>query len=516
MLKPPAAVAWAAYATTMLLNPNNHALDGGPATAAMEKRGRRAARRRCSASTRHLGPPDRLGDDRQPRGALGRARAAPRRARSSRARTPTTPTRACAAVLGARARDGPAGRPRAASTSTRSRRGCARAASARSSPRRARPRSARVDDVAAIADLCAEHGARLHVDAAYGGFFAPAGRRRRARRRAPSRSPRSRGADSIVVDPHKHGLQPYGCGCVLFADPGVGRLYAHDSPYTYFTSGELHLGEISLECSRAGAARRRAVDDAARAAADARGARPAPRRRAPRRRARAWPPARRRRADDARGRAGARHRLRRARRRLGRERPRRRRARLRHARARTAGTSRSCASTPAGCAAATREVEADAPATTVLRCCLHEAGARGASRPSWPPRSPLTSPTPPPDAARFSSRGGVPMLPRCRAIVPTRPGAEAVAGRARTPGGCCGARASARRRPSSTTSPAAGGRRPSTGSCGAGAAPTATGRWWARRRGWTAARSTPSTSGVTTCSGGWTGWSARSARSSRS
>jgi len=33
----------------------------------------------------------------------------------------------------------------------------------------------------------------------------------------------------------------------------VGRLYAHDSPYTYFTSDELHLGEISLECSRAGA-----------------------------------------------------------------------------------------------------------------------------------------------------------------------------------------------------------------------------------------------------------------------
>ena len=33
-----------------------------------------------------------------------------------------------------------------------------------------------------------------------------------------------------------------------------GRFYAHDSPYTYFTSDELHLGEISLECSRAGAA----------------------------------------------------------------------------------------------------------------------------------------------------------------------------------------------------------------------------------------------------------------------
>jgi glutamate/tyrosine decarboxylase-like PLP-dependent enzyme len=40
---------------------------------------------------------------------------------------------------------------------------------------------------------------------------------------------------------------------VLFKDPTVGRFYKHDSPYTYFSSAELHLGEISLECSRAGA-----------------------------------------------------------------------------------------------------------------------------------------------------------------------------------------------------------------------------------------------------------------------
>jgi tyrosine decarboxylase/aspartate 1-decarboxylase len=60
-------------------------------------------------------------------------------------------------------------------------------------------------------------------------------------------------ADSIVIDPHKHGLQPYGCGCILFRDPAIGRLYKHDSPYTYFSSKDLHLGEISLECSRAGA-----------------------------------------------------------------------------------------------------------------------------------------------------------------------------------------------------------------------------------------------------------------------
>jgi len=59
--------------------------------------------------------------------------------------------------------------------------------------------------------------------------------------------------DSIVIDPHKHGLQPYGCGCILFKDPGVGKFYKHDSPYTYFSSSGLHLGEISLECSRPGA-----------------------------------------------------------------------------------------------------------------------------------------------------------------------------------------------------------------------------------------------------------------------
>jgi tyrosine decarboxylase / aspartate 1-decarboxylase len=34
----------------------------------------------------------------------------------------------------------------------------------------------------------------------------------------------------------------------------VKRFYKHDSHVTYFSSKELHLGEISLECSRAGAA----------------------------------------------------------------------------------------------------------------------------------------------------------------------------------------------------------------------------------------------------------------------
>ena len=110
-----------------------------------------------------------------------------------------------------------------------------------------------IDRVQEALALRERYGVRLHIDAAYGGFF-----RLLADAPEPLVDPAPFAAvavcDSIVVDPHKHGLQPYGCGAVLFADPSVGRIYRHDSPYTYFTSEELHLGEISLECSRAGAA----------------------------------------------------------------------------------------------------------------------------------------------------------------------------------------------------------------------------------------------------------------------
>jgi tyrosine decarboxylase / aspartate 1-decarboxylase len=107
-----------------------------------------------------------------------------------------------------------------------------------------------VDPLDGILELRKEYGFRLHVDAAYGGYFRLASNLEADAERAFERIGE---ADSIVVDPHKHGLQPYGCGCILFRDPAMGRWYKHDSPYTYFTSHDLHLGEISLECSRAGA-----------------------------------------------------------------------------------------------------------------------------------------------------------------------------------------------------------------------------------------------------------------------
>ena len=108
-----------------------------------------------------------------------------------------------------------------------------------------------VDPLVDIIRLAREHGVRVHVDSAYGGYFMLA---EGLSEKAVMAYGMIREADSVVIDPHKHGLQPYGCGCILFRDPKVGRHYAHDSPYTYFSSDELHLGEISLECSRAGAA----------------------------------------------------------------------------------------------------------------------------------------------------------------------------------------------------------------------------------------------------------------------
>ena len=107
------------------------------------------------------------------------------------------------------------------------------------------------DPLPEILVLAKRYDCQVHVDAAYGGYFTL----------TDNLPPQTRNtfarigdADSIVIDPHKHGLQPYGCGCILFRDPTVGAYYKHDSPYTYFTSAKLHLGEISLECSRAGAA----------------------------------------------------------------------------------------------------------------------------------------------------------------------------------------------------------------------------------------------------------------------
>ncbi|NQZ74836.1 MAG: aspartate aminotransferase family protein [Ekhidna sp.] len=107
-----------------------------------------------------------------------------------------------------------------------------------------------VDPLSDILELQREYNFRIHADAAYGGYFKLLGNLKESTIQNYEGLDQ---VDSIVIDPHKQGLQPYGCGCVLFRNPEVAKYYIHDSPYTYFTSEDLHLGEISLECSRAGA-----------------------------------------------------------------------------------------------------------------------------------------------------------------------------------------------------------------------------------------------------------------------
>ncbi len=107
-----------------------------------------------------------------------------------------------------------------------------------------------VDPLPEILKSRERYGFRVHVDSAYGGYFTLASN---LDAETCASYDLIGHTDSIVIDPHKHGLQPYGCGCVLFSDPSVGAIYKHESPYTYFTSSDLHLGEISLECSRPGA-----------------------------------------------------------------------------------------------------------------------------------------------------------------------------------------------------------------------------------------------------------------------
>lgn len=71
-----------------------------------------------------------------------------------------------------------------------------------------------VDPLAEIADICAAHGAWLHVDGAYGGLFMLCEEGRAALTGIER-------ADSVALDPHKTLFLPYGTGAVLVRD---GRL----------------------------------------------------------------------------------------------------------------------------------------------------------------------------------------------------------------------------------------------------------------------------------------------------
>ena len=259
MLKPPHPVAVAAYAAAMRVNPNNHALDGGPPTGRMEKEvvadlaamlglpegtlghltgGGTVANLEALFVARQLHPEQGIAYGTDAHYTHGRMAEVLRMDAHPVAATPEG--RIDLGALEEVLKTGAVGTVVLTAGTTG---------------------LGAVDPIAEALPLLRRYGARLHVDAAYGGFFVVLAALRADEREArgyatfPAEHVRAIAeADSVVVDPHKHGLQPYGCGAVLFRDPAVGRFYRHDSPYTYFTSDALHLGEISLECSRPGAA----------------------------------------------------------------------------------------------------------------------------------------------------------------------------------------------------------------------------------------------------------------------
>lgn len=248
MLKPPHPAAVVGYVTAMLINPNNHALDGGPATAAMEKD---AVARLATmfGFGRHLGHLTSSGTIANLEALFVARESHPGRGIAYSTESHYTHARMCH-VLGVEGHAVPVdayGRMDVDALDALLAGGRVGTVVVTAGT----TGLGAVDPIHEVLPVARRHGVRVHVDAAYGGFFTlVAGTEGIAAE--PWRAIAA--CDSVVVDPHKHGLQPYGCGAVLFTDPAVGRFYAHDSPYTYFTSDELHLGEISLECSRAGAA----------------------------------------------------------------------------------------------------------------------------------------------------------------------------------------------------------------------------------------------------------------------
>lgn len=247
MLKPPHPVARLAYSLALWLNPNNHALDGGRASSAMEKEAVAEIARMFGWDT-HLGHLCGGGTmaNLEALWVAGEIRPGQMIVASEQAHYTHTriagvlklpfeavpcdhDARMSMGHLQALLETGEVGTVIASMGTTA---------------------AGSVDPLPALLDLQATYGFRIHADAAYGGYF---GLVDNLRAETYDAFTRLHLVDSIAIDPHKHGLQPYGCGCVVFRDPAVGALYKHDSPYTYFSSTDLHLGEISLECSRPGA-----------------------------------------------------------------------------------------------------------------------------------------------------------------------------------------------------------------------------------------------------------------------
>lgn len=247
MLKPPHPVARLAYALAMYINPNNHALDGGRATSALEKEAvaEIAAMFEWKEFLGHLCGGGTMANL-EALWVAGQSHPGKKILASEQAHYTHKRISSVLQLGFEMVRCDARGRMDLEALEDFLKKGDVGTVVATLGT----TATGSVDPLAAILALRERYEFRIHVDAAYGGYFKLASNLAPYAKESFSKIGE---ADSVVIDPHKHGLQPYGCGCVLFADPDVGQFYQHESPYTYFSSQGLHLGEISLECSRPGA-----------------------------------------------------------------------------------------------------------------------------------------------------------------------------------------------------------------------------------------------------------------------
>src|SRR3989454_6906452 len=103
-----------------------------------------------------------------------------------------------------------------------------------------------VDDLAGVAETCADRGLWFHVDGAYGG----------AALLAPSVRPLFDGverADSFIVDPHKWLFAPYDACALIYRDPRLARAaHRQDASYldTLNTGGEWNASDFAHHLTR--------------------------------------------------------------------------------------------------------------------------------------------------------------------------------------------------------------------------------------------------------------------------
>lgn len=101
------------------------------------------------------------------------------------------------------------------------------------------------DDLHAIADLCEQHGAWLHVDAAHGASVLT------SERLAPLVRGLER-ADSFSWDPHKMMWMPLSLGAVFVRDGiWLRRAFEADAPYLFHAEREAeNIGAMTIQCSK--------------------------------------------------------------------------------------------------------------------------------------------------------------------------------------------------------------------------------------------------------------------------